>query len=286
MALTSVTTGTTAAIGDVNQYKVALEGGSGGEVAYHLKVASGENILITLADASGAKKLSVRDSAAAELLALDSNGILSLGTGGVDINTAAGLLKHEAGGLEFNASAITTGGLIRGASSGVMSLLTVGSAGDVLTVSGGAPAWVAPTAPPLFVEKTANQTVNNSTTLVSDTHLKFTMVANKRYAVWGCILMITPNTAEFDFKWLLPGSCTIDGSYDLSPVNDGGVFDFTENAEFAIQSDGSLQGASWSGVIVADGSGGVAQYQWAQNSAVAGNTTLYAGSWFSYKLLN
>ena len=39
------------------------------------------------------------------------------------VATSAGLLKHEFGGMEFNASAITTGGIVRGASSGVMSIL-------------------------------------------------------------------------------------------------------------------------------------------------------------------
>ena len=35
MALTQVTAGNTAVIGDVNQYKDALEGASGATVAYH-----------------------------------------------------------------------------------------------------------------------------------------------------------------------------------------------------------------------------------------------------------
>ena len=39
------------------------------------------------------------------------------------VATSAGLLKHEFGGMEFDASAITTGGIVRGASSGVMSIL-------------------------------------------------------------------------------------------------------------------------------------------------------------------
>jgi hypothetical protein len=39
------------------------------------------------------------------------------------VATSAGLLKHEVGGMEFDASAITTGGIVRGASSGVMSIL-------------------------------------------------------------------------------------------------------------------------------------------------------------------
>lgn len=47
--------------------------------------------------------------------------------------SSTGDLRHEAGGLEFDASAITTGGIVRGASSGVMSILAVGTDGQVLT---------------------------------------------------------------------------------------------------------------------------------------------------------
>ncbi|MFA5317970.1 MAG: hypothetical protein WC323_00630, partial [Patescibacteria group bacterium] len=41
-------------------------------------------------------------------------------------------ISHEYGGLEFDASAITTGGMIRGASSGVMEILGLGTAGQIL----------------------------------------------------------------------------------------------------------------------------------------------------------
>ena len=39
------------------------------------------------------------------------------------VATSAGLIKHEYGGLEVDVSAITTGGIFRGASSGVVSIL-------------------------------------------------------------------------------------------------------------------------------------------------------------------
>ena len=39
------------------------------------------------------------------------------------VATSAGLVKHEFGGLEVDVSAITTGGIFRGASSGVVSIL-------------------------------------------------------------------------------------------------------------------------------------------------------------------
>ena len=51
-------------------------------------------------------------------------------------------LAHERGGLEFNASGVTTGDLIRGASAGTMSLLNVGTDGQVLTAQAdGSVAW-------------------------------------------------------------------------------------------------------------------------------------------------
>ena len=47
------------------------------------------------------------------------------------VATSAGLIKHEYGGLEVDVSAITTGGIFRGASSGVVSILA-----DLLDGSG------------------------------------------------------------------------------------------------------------------------------------------------------
>jgi hypothetical protein len=67
----------------------------------------------------------------------DIAGTLQLGSSNITTCTAAGLLKHEAGGLEFDASAITTGGIIKGASAGVMALLARGSANQLLAVNAG-----------------------------------------------------------------------------------------------------------------------------------------------------
>lgn len=57
-------------------------------------------------------------------------------------NLNAGLVTHERGGLEFDASAVTTGDLIRGSAAGTMSLLTIGTDGQVLTAQAdGNVAW-------------------------------------------------------------------------------------------------------------------------------------------------
>tara|TARA_Y100000310_G_scaffold342714_1_gene447058 strand:+ start:4061 stop:4936 length:876 start_codon:yes stop_codon:yes gene_type:complete len=51
---------------------------------------------------------------------------------------STGVLIHEIGGMEFDASAITTLGLVRGASAGVMSILAGGTALQGLRVNAGA----------------------------------------------------------------------------------------------------------------------------------------------------
>lgn len=53
------------------------------------------------------------------------------------ILTAGGLLKHEVGGMEVDVSAITTGGVVKGASAGVMAILARGAASLVLQVNSG-----------------------------------------------------------------------------------------------------------------------------------------------------
>ncbi|PIQ80376.1 MAG: hypothetical protein COV79_00785, partial [Parcubacteria group bacterium CG11_big_fil_rev_8_21_14_0_20_41_14] len=51
--------------------------------------------------------------------------------------SSTGTLRHEVGGLELDVSAITTGGLVRGASSGAFEILTLGTAGQILGSVGG-----------------------------------------------------------------------------------------------------------------------------------------------------
>lgn len=67
---------------------------------------------------------------------VDIDGTLTLGSSGIQVSTSAGLLRHEAGGIELDISSISTGDVLAGASSGVMEIVDGGSAsdGDVLTI--------------------------------------------------------------------------------------------------------------------------------------------------------
>jgi hypothetical protein len=84
-----------------------------------------------------------------------ADGAIVVGDGTTDpvaltaFTSSTGTLKHESGGLEFDASAITTGGIIRGSAAGTMAILTLGTAGQILGSSGGQLAYIATTSIPL-----------------------------------------------------------------------------------------------------------------------------------------
>jgi len=84
-----------------------------------------------------------------------ADGAIVIGDGTTDPTTLSaftasnGYLKHEYGGLEFNLSAITAGGLIRGASAGAMEILALGTGGQLLGSTGGNLGYIATSTMPL-----------------------------------------------------------------------------------------------------------------------------------------
>jgi hypothetical protein len=287
MALSSVTAGAASAATDINQYKDHLEGGSGKTVAWHFIAAPSNNITLEMADAAGSQKVTFTDSAQVEVARIDSNGNLQLDgtmTLGAVAATTGTVITHEAGGMEFDASAVTTGGIVRGASSGVMELLGIGSTGHILTVVGGQASWAASTT---FVDKTADETVNNSSTLQNDNHLTFPIAANKNYAVWGSLLGISGTTPDFKVQWAMPGSSTFDYNMAVQTnAGNGAVQWATEAAAHLVDGATANKAYLFTGVMIADGSGGTVTLQWAQNTADSSDTKLLTGSWLAYQLLN
>lgn len=69
-----VVTGDTAVANDLNQLIDLLEGAASLTEAFKLVSSSGENFIIKLADAAGARKLVIQDSAGVEVASIDSDG--------------------------------------------------------------------------------------------------------------------------------------------------------------------------------------------------------------------
>ena len=57
------------------------------------------------------------------------------------LTSSTGLVTHERGGIELDISGITTGGLLHGASAGLMAILAAGSDGQIMKQASGLPSW-------------------------------------------------------------------------------------------------------------------------------------------------
>lgn len=62
---------------DINQYKKVLEGATGYTDSFALKSTAGTDFVITLGDASGVNKLSIKDSGAVEVASINSDGAIA-----------------------------------------------------------------------------------------------------------------------------------------------------------------------------------------------------------------
>lgn len=130
---------------------------------------------------------------------------------------------------------------------------------------------------PVLARKTSNQTVNNSATLVDDTALVISLAASATYRIALDLIWSSGTTPDFKFDWVIPSGGT--GAWTVGAV--------VGAAEY----HGSLTWATFAGM---DGTGGVLftrcegvltttnagtlQLRWAQGTATASDTIVYAHS--------
>lgn len=188
MSLPTFTANTAALAEDVTSIVTHLQGASGNTEAWHFRCSTSNNFLITLSDAAGARKFSIRDSALSEVFSVDSDGNVTL-SGSITTGTftfpvsvtptptteAQALWDTDDNLLAVGDGAATkimiptpttTAGDIEYASGArAHSRLAIGTAGQVLTVNAGAtaPSWGGGAT---FKWTAATQTVSASTTFV------------------------------------------------------------------------------------------------------------------------
>ncbi len=187
---------------------------------------------------------------------------------------------------------VLTGSLLTGTTTNTLGVVLVGADAAVLVAdssAAGGVAWATPvpTTGASFVDKTADQTVNNSTTLVSDLHLTFSVAANKNYAVWGVLLVDSGGTPDIKVQWLLPASGVADGAVQ-NTTGTSPLSQFRESTAAVLQGQGAGTpvGLFFTGSIVNAGTPGIAVIQWAQNIAEVSDTKLLEGSWLAFRELN
>ncbi len=106
----------------LDDYTDHLQGASGSTEAWHFRVTVANDLLITLPEAAGAQGVRINDSDNDQIFKVDSNGVVTATPSDVIWNTTAGLLKHEAGGIEADISAVVVDDLIIGSATGAMAL--------------------------------------------------------------------------------------------------------------------------------------------------------------------
>lgn len=177
----SVATNDVVQAADVNQYKNLLEGASAYTATYALTSTAGTNFSITLGDAGGGNKLSIKDSGGVEVAYIDSDGVfhgsLSLGNGTITIPTSATPTQTTEGSIAWDTDddvlTIGTGaatkriGLTRGAGSSATAaneLVYDTTAAQLKVWDGSASQGVGYKTTTKY--STATQTITTSTTLV------------------------------------------------------------------------------------------------------------------------
>lgn len=140
---------------------------------------------------------------------------------------------------------------------------------------------------------TSNQSVNNSTTLVSDTVLTFTVAANENYVFEAVIFYTAGSTADFKYGFAIPTSASLNWSATkLSPSD---VFEQVTAAGLTTSDQTNVAGGGGTthpanartiriaGTLRTDSNAGSLTFRFAQNSAVAENATRHAGSSMSVR---
>ena len=140
---------------------------------------------------------------------------------------------------------------------------------------------------PVSALKVGDQTVNNSSTLVNDTNLFCSVVANAWYAYELHLTQNSNATANFKINFTMPaGAVMIRSNY----LNTTGAA--IQHAPFTGASIGGLTGAAADAALDVWGSftiganAGTLQLQWAQNVANASNTIVRDGSFLVLRRLS
>ena len=152
-------------------------------------------------------------------------------------------------------------------------------------------AWVPWNPNNLFKYKTANETVNNTTTLQNDDDLFAAVLANSVYLVTGNLRVASQTNADFIINWTAPSGYAFDWSLHTLAASAASITDDYLGG-YAAGSQPPLAGLGGStviakveGLLTIAGTAGTFRLQWAQNTAQASGTSLLSGSWLNLSLV-
>ena len=196
-------------------------------------------------------------------------------------------IVQDGGSLAANVTqfGLTEGSILYSDGSNIQEL-AVGTASDSLAVNAGAtaPEWVTASSGQTFgrgVKKTT-ELINSDSTLTDDNDLIIAVNANKTYGFLLMLQIQSDVAPKFKFAFSLPAGASgtmSDGAWDSSTAT------LTPSDATAARTIDSLGDEGdyiipVIGKFVVAGTSGNIALQWAQAVSNAGNTRLYAGSYF------
>lgn len=129
-----------------------------------------------------------------------------------------------------------------------------------------------------FVDKSIDETVNNSATLQNDDAFSFPLAANETYMIMILARISTGATSGFKYDWSVPAGATgVEWSAQFvsaAVVN----IDNTASMTTDVGNTNAIQAMLYAARVAAAGTAGTAQFRWAQNAAIVGDTIVQAGS--------
>jgi len=131
--------------------------------------------------------------------------------------------------------------------------------------------------------KTADETVNNSTTLQNDDHLVLAVNASTKYTLVAFLIGFADNdTPDIKIKWILPTGGTMRWA-ELRELGAGtqALTELTEVSEAALPTTNANKIFLFTGAVTIAGTAGNVQLQWAQNILTAVNVKLLTSSFFT-----
>jgi hypothetical protein len=136
--------------------------------------------------------------------------------------------------------------------------------------------------------KTADQPVTNNATFQNDNTLAITLAANSTYQIEGSIsYLTTSNAADFKYTFTIPAGATVSLFTDASTAAAASTMcSITASGQTCtIVNNANYRGIIHvTGVVTTTATAGTLQFQFAQNTATAGQSvTIHAGSSVSYR---
>lgn len=146
-----------------------------------------------------------------------------------------------------------------------------------------------------YIEKSADETVNNSATLQDDDHLVLPVAANGVYFFEATLFYSTNATADLKLGWSVPAGATMvwgrghaasSGAAGFHTANASGSVTALPTQASTIDVAG---GASppymffTAGLITVSSTAGNATLQWAQNTADVSDTKVLKGSFIRFR---